>query len=595
MAADPGTQTTNNYARYAAAAYNRPEHYPIGQQLDMALYRPMGKWMGRLVLPSLHERAAVLGTWIDLWHAPEEYAGLVGARARLRWESTLDLNARLWGATCNVIFDENALTAARGGAVLAERLNGLPNVNPFESLAGAHPYDDVFVRLDGSVRVEPRPPDGLGPILWVSTAPIEISGPFYGLVRFIGPAGDGERCRVRHYHAAAHDFSGPEEIMLMPEVVPDGNDTRNSTAAQIEASPCNPEGWYVYGMQDREGCFVVRAMAARQLLRLAPEAIVAGTGSAMSYLGPKAWRRAVVKGAATQALLVPDGIDPDVARAGWRVGDKALLIHLFGGIGGNKTEPVARTPLYWGHFAFGVAEVIHEPLADEPSFDIVYHQVYVHNVDGTIAGATHYSRYSGDRQFGWAGVRPIQDILLKLDALCGPFTIFDQAMTALEQIVRQLEVMEARYRIADGRGATAVGAANNCAQDSAQALYAAVMTVSSLVAARPDVRAEMQDTPEEARRLEALAKLGDELRRVLLPWGSARADWEYGLPVLSGAAGSIISTIGKAARSWRTMLPPVAARALAEAFLKHGATAYVLRTFQVGGHDPDIEPIVPNI
>lgn len=595
MAADPVARATSNYARYAAAAHNRLDRYPIGQRPNPALYRPVGEWVGRLVLPALGERAAVQGAWIELWHAPEEHWGLVGTRARLRWESTPELNARLWGASRNVIFDQSARAAAAGGTVLAERLDGLPNVNPLESLAGAHPYDDVLVRLDGPVRAEPRPDDGLGPILWARAAPVEISGPFYGLVRFIGPAGDGERHRVRHYQAAAGDFSGPEEAVLMPEVVPDANDTRNSTAAQIEASPCNPAGWYIYGMPDREGCFVVRAIAARQLLRLAPADVVAGTASAMRYLSPKAWRRAARKGAATQALLVPDGADPAAARAGWQVGDTALLIHLYGGIGGNKTEPVARTPLYWGHFAFGVATVIREPLADEPSFDIVYHQVYAHNVDGTIAGASHYSRYSGDRQSGWAGVRPIQDILVKLDALCGPFTIFGQTMTALEQIVGQLEVMEARYRIADGRGATAVGATNNCAQDSAQALYAAVMTASDLVAARPDVRAEMRDTPEEERRLEALARLGDELQRVLLPWGSARNDWKYGLPVLGGAAGGIVGTIGKAAASWRTMLPPVAARALTEAFLKHGATAYVLRTFQVGGHDPDVEPIVPNV
>jgi len=35
-------------------------------------------------------------------------------------------------------------------------------------------------------------------------------------------------------------------------------------------------------------------------------------------------------------------------------------------------------------------------LAGEPIFDIVYHQVYVHNTNGMIAGAQHWSRYVGD-------------------------------------------------------------------------------------------------------------------------------------------------------------------------------------------------------
>lgn len=586
----------SNYARYRTAAFNRPDHYPLVQRLDPAHYRPLGAWMGRLLLPALHERAAVLGTWIELWHAPDEHRGLVGARVRLRWEDTPDLNARLWGVTRNVIFDQESLDLARTGIVLAERLNGLANVNPFESLAAAHPYDDVMVRLDGPVRVEAQPSDGKEPTLYVAQAPVEISGPFYALVRFVGPAGDGESYRVRHYDPAARDFSGGEELVHMPEVVPDANDTRNSTAAGIEDSPCNTHGWYIYGAHDHQGRFVVRALAARELLRLAPQQLIVGADEAMDYLRPKAWRRSAPKGAATQALLVPDGLDPEAARAGWNVGDSALVLHLFGGIGGAKTEPAARAPLYWGHFAFGVATVIQEPLADEPSFEIVYRQIYAHNADGTIAGASHYSRYAGDRQYGWAGIRPIQDMLVKIDALCGPFTIFGQRMTALEQIARQLEVMEARYRIADGHGSTRVGAANNCAQDSAQALYAAIRTVSRVMGARADIVAEMSDTPEEARRLEELVQLGDEIQRVLLPWGVARADWEYGMALLgSSLSNSFLNNLGSTIKSWRTMLPPVVARALAEVFLEQGATISVLRSFQVGGDDPTVAPIVPNI
>lgn len=595
MANDIATPTVSHYARYWEAELNRPASYPIAQQLDLARYRPVGAWAGRLVLPSFQERAAVLGTWLELWHAPEEHRALVGARVRLRWEDTPDLNARLWGATRTVIFDEGSFEAVRKGTVLAERLHGSSNVNPFESLAAAHPNDDVMVRLEGPVRVDLKPFDGKEPALYVQVVPVEISAPYYALVRFLGPTGAGDGYKVRHYSAASRDFSGPEEVVWMPEVVPDSNDTRNSTAAGIERSPCNEQGWYIYGMQDRQGRFVVRALAARQLLRVNPQQVVVGTGDAMDYLRPKAWKRAAAKGSATQVLLVPDGLHPDAARAAWQVGDRALLIHLYGGIGGNKTEPAAKTPLYWGHFAFGVADVIQEPLADEPSFEIVYHQVYAHNTDGTIAGAIHYSRYAGDRQFGWAGVRPIQDMAVKIDSLCAPFTIWGNQVTALEAIVKQLEVMEARYRIADGHGGTKVGAANNCAQDSAQALYAAIRTVSRVIGARADVRAEMSDTPEEARRLRELEAIGDEIQRVLLPWGAARADWEYGAAVLGGGGEGIIGSIGNAVKSWRTMLPPVAARALAEVCLEQGATIYVLRTFQVGGDDPEIEPIVPNI
>ncbi len=597
MARDTDTPVVSNYARYWEAPFNRPENYPIAQELDPAHYRPLGPWMGRLVLPTIQERAMVGGTWLELYHAPAAHRALVGTRVRLRWADTPDLNARLWGVTRTVIFNDEAWDAVRKGTVLGERLHGLSNVNPLESLAGAHPNDDVLVRLDGAVQVELQPADGREPIVVISRMPVEISAPYYALVRFVGPAGVADGYTVQHYNAATADFSGPEEVVYLPEVVPDSNDTRNSTAAGIERSPCNAEGWYIYGARDGQGRFVVRALAARQLLRLNPQVeVVVGTGEAMDYLRPKQWKRAATKGQATQALLVPEGTHPDAARADWHEGDRVLLIHLYGGIGGKKTEPAARTPLYWGHFSFGVATVIREPLADELSFDIVYNQVYAHNTDGLTAGTLHYSLYSGDRQYGWAGIRPIQDLLVKIDALSGAFTIWGKEVTALDEIERQLEVMEARYRIADGRGGTRVGALNNCAQDGAQALYAAVRTVGRILGARADVRAEMSDTPEEAQRLKALQELGNEIQRVLLPWGAAREDWEYSVASLgSGEGGGIFSTIGDAVKSWRTMLPPVAARSLAEVFLDQGGVVYVLRTYQVGGNDPDVEPIVPNV
>lgn len=596
MARDTDTPVVSNYARYWEAPFNRPETYPIAQELDAAHYRPLAPWMGRLVLPTIQERAMVRGTWLELYHAPEPYRALVGTRVRLRWADTPDLNARLWGVTRTVVFNDEAWEAVRKGIVLGERLHGLSNVNPLESLAGAHANDDILVRLDGAVQVELQPSDGHEPVVVIRRMPVEISAPYYALVRFAGPASVADGYTVHHYNTATADFSGPEEVVYLPEVVPDSNETRNSTAAGIERSPCNAQGWYIYGARDRQGRFVVRALAARQLLRLNPQVeVVVGTSDAMDYLRPRQWKRAAARGEATQALLVPDGIHPEAARAAWQEGDRVLLIHLYGGIGGKKTEPAARTPLYWGHFAFGVATVIREPLANELGFDIVYNQVYAHNVDGMTAGTLHYSRYSGDRQYGWAGIRPIQDLLVKIDALSGAFSIWGTEVTALEEIERQLEVMEARYRIADGRGGTRVGALNNCAQDGAQALYAAVRTVGRILGARADVRAEMSDTPEEAQRLKALQALSDEIQRVLLPWGAAREDWEYSVASLGSEGGGIFGTIGDAVKSWRTMLPPVAARSLAEVFLDHGGAIYVLRTYQVGGNDPDVEPIVPNV
>jgi len=45
--------------------------------------------------------------------------------------------------------------------------------------------------------------------------------------------------------------------------------------------------------------------------------------------------------------------------------------------------------------------------------------------------------------------------------------------------------------------------------------------------------------------------------------------------------------------SWRTMLPRLASDTIVELFLSQGAAMWVLRTNQVGGFDPDIEPVAP--
>ncbi|MBP1467540.1 hypothetical protein EYB53_017640 [Candidatus Chloroploca sp. M-50] len=585
--------TVSNYQRYQAATFNQPAFYPLQQVPDPIRYQPLGAWLGRLILPSLAERELVLGCWIELEHVPAAYQDLLAARVRLRWLPNLTLNARFWGATRSVHMSEDSLKAIEAGTVLAERVNGWEYVNPLESLAGAHPLDDLTVRLEGQVTVDRQPADGGPPIIFVTTEPVQVTGRFYALVQFLGPSGDGDAYRVRHYDQASSSFTGPEELVRMPEVVPDSFGVTNSTASGIEHSPLNAQGWYIYGAQDAEGAFVVRALAPRLMLRLEPQSYADRTSECMEYLKPKQWKQAAVKGQATTVLLAGDGITPHAARAAWQAGDRALVIHLFGGIGGEKREPAARTPLYWGHVAFGRATVILEPLANELSFDLVYNQVYAHNVDGLTAGSIHYSRYSGDRQLGWAGVRPIQDVLIKHPAVTDPFELGGQPLAALDLILRQLEVMTARYRIADGRGGTSVGAANNCAQDSAQALYAAIRNTGRLLRDRPDLQAALANTPENARRLETLLSLGSDVREVLTPWG-AREDWEYDLPIL-GSGGTPLKTLGKAVRSWRTVLPPVIARALIEVFLKRGASAWVLRSSQIGGHDPSIEPIVPNV
>jgi predicted Abi (CAAX) family protease len=594
--AQPAARKPSNYEQYWAAQFNQPTYYPVRQTLSPDHYQPIGEWMGRLILPAIDERDEVLGALMEVYHADAAHQDLVGQVVRLRWRDDAETNARFWGITQPVFFDDAARKTMAGGAVLPERLDQRPQVNPLESLAGARAHDDIVVRLHGPIEVNM----GEGqerPILYTPRLPAQITGRSYALVRFLAPVTpDGDQYSVAHFNRQSGNFDGPEEVVRLPQVLPDINGIHPSVNRDIEKSPANALGWYIFGAQDPGGVFTVLSIAPRGLLRCQPEETIIGQDVGKKFLAPNAWRDAAKKGTFQTTLLCPDRANPAQCLAQWEEGDRLLLVHLYGGIGGPKGEREARSPLYWGHFAFGVATIVREPLANELSFDIEYHQVYAHNSDGLIAGTLHWSRYSGDRQMGWMGVRPIQDMIIKLDCFTDEYDFGWLRRSATDQMSLALEVMTSRYRIADGRGGTRVSAANNCAQDSNQALYAAVRNIHRFMSQRDDFQDWRAKNPVEAQRADRLIEMGEDLRKLLLPFGSARADWQWGMATIgSSLADNPIDSLGMALRSWRTMIPPIAARGVAEIFAKHGASIWVLRTFQVGGHDPGIEPRIPNV
>jgi predicted Abi (CAAX) family protease len=207
--------------------------------------------------------------------------------------------------------------------------------------------------------------------------------------------------------------------------------------------------------------------------------VFGGGKTAYRYIRQESWADVVAqKGKVSSVLCTardngrPEAIS--TAIQDWQEGDRALLLHNYGGIGGNNKEPAAATPIFFGHFAFGRADVVRDPLADELRFDIRYYQVYAHNIDGLIAGTLHWSRYQGDRQMGWLGTRPTCDIAVKLDCFTNSYAFEGELRSPLSRMEAYLQAMTARYRIGDGTGGTYVGPSNNCSQDSNQALFASI-------------------------------------------------------------------------------------------------------------------------
>jgi predicted Abi (CAAX) family protease len=162
-------------------------------------------------------------------------------------------------------------------------------------------------------------------------------------------------------------------------------------------------------------------------------------------------------------------------------------------------------------------------------------------------------------------------------------------------MLAQLQVMTARYRIGDGTGGTYVGPANNCAQDSNQALFASIQDTKAIIQSNQDWLQNWGSVyPQQAERFGQLIKLGADLKRELQPFGKPRPDWEnqeYNLG--STLEDEPLRNLAMGLGSWRTLLPRKASDTVVQIFLKYNACVWVLRTNQVGGYDPDIEPVAP--
>ena len=592
--------------RFKQAKFNHPSYYPLHLS-GSNQYRPIAPWIGRLILPTLEQRLAVSGVWLEVHHTATGYEHLVGKTVKLRWSNDPEVQEYVRAVTQDVHFSDETEYSRQQGKIHPDRLNHWRQVDPLESLAGSRPDDDVIVKLSDPI-VECRGGDYS---LYIAREPVQISGREYGLVQFVQPLkGDrvlmqslmGEtpktalhRFEVVHFNRTSRLFDGGEEIVRLPQVVADRNNILPSTTDQLELSPLNPTGWYIYGAKDRDGVFVVQAIAPRALFQLQPDTVIFERRTGLNYLKNRAWKDIEAKKGTIESVLLSSRHTHSAAIDEWQEGTCALVVHVYGGIGGKLTEPPAKGPVYFGHFAYGVAQVVHEPLADELRFEIEYRQVYTHNSNGIIAGNLAWERYMGDRQWGILGIRPVADILIKLDAFTGDFEYKGEKRSALDNMSRQLEAMMARYRIGDGTGATYVGPANNCAQDSNQALYATIRDLETAIKSDAEFFQEwLSNCPDRAERFEQLLQLGKLLKRELMPLGNPREDWEnnafvLGISLEDRPLRNLIRGLG----SWRTMLPRLASDTIVKIFLEQGASVWVLRTNQVGGDNPDIEPIAP--
>lgn len=559
---------------------NQSSFYPLEQDIDPNLYHSVGDWVGRLILPNPEEIQANSTSdwvWFQVYNAPTTAQELIGEKVRLEWQETPQIKTYLDAVTTAIEFNQTTRNSQKNGNIHPNRLNGWSQVGPLQSLAGARPKNDVIVRLEEVIWAENR--------LKIARSPIQVSGGFYGLVSIVST--QGEWLTVRHYNPESGRFDGVEEVIHFPQHL-------FSTPQQLEASPAGEAGWYIYGAKDKQGIFTVQAIAPRSLFQLQPDRVI------LQDKLPNLWENTGDRqGTVATVLIDPEAKTQPDAISAWQEGDRALILHLFGGIGGENGDQQTIWATVTGHFSFGVAEIIRDPFTDELRWEIVYQQVYAHNPDGIIAANATWANYMGDLQRGWLGKRPVVDVLIKLEAVTQDYNFDGVILSPLQALQQQLNVMMSRYRTGDGTGSAIVTPATSCVQDSNQALYIAIEQIKEQVATTPQIQAWLQQHPNhpQTQRFQELVTLGEELEQNLTPLGVVRSDWKHNAETLAGVGDRFMqdNQLLAGILSWRTIMPRRGQDIIADLLLDKNAKLWVLQTFQVPGGDGSIFPVAPTV
>ncbi len=564
-------------------------------------YQPIALWYGRLILPSQEQRLAYGSVFFEVFNAPKKYQNFISKTALLKWSTNREVQFFVHGVTQDIKFIKQTENSKKSGNIHPDRLNGLQNVGPLETLAGSRLEDSVTVMLRRPVMAINYSNSDRNE-LTIDREPVQIIGHSCALISIIQrQEPESDKFIVRHFNKISQQFDGPAEIIRIPQVKPDKNGVARSTNYLIEQSPLNPDGWYIYGEEDADNIFVIQAIEPRKITRLIPDETRFGLQKSLAYLNDENWQNTPTqKGQAKIVLLSPNEDRKNDRTCPWQEGDIGIVIHCFGGIGGKKAE-AAPLGIVTGHFAFGIAKVVRDRFTNELRFDIEYKQVYAHNPDGIVAGSSKWQSYMGDLERGWLGDRPVCDIICKLDCVCYDYNFDDIQLSPLDELNQQFDIMMARYRSGDGTGVSLVTPATSCVQDSSQAIYATIKKITAEIESNPQIQDWLKANPTDAqtKRFHELVALGQSLEKVLIPLSIVRSDWRKNAKLAGINANSkksrfaIVTNPLKAAISYRTMLPRRTQDEIAKILLKQGAFLWIIRTNQVGGLDANIEPIAP--
>ena len=211
-----------------AQAVNLSVDQPIDPPIDLAesgsphdsqthrLRYPIAPWIGRLISPD--PRPADDSVEFEVYHAPSPHQRLIRQVVSLQWASDQTTQTYVQSVIRDIRFSAIAHSSMAKGRIHPTRLNGLNQVGPLESLAGARPNDDIEVMLhEPVVMSEP----GGQTTLIIAQEPIQVTGTFYSVVTIRERLSDADgndrdpnstqtnQCfRVQHYNPVTQQFDG---------------------------------------------------------------------------------------------------------------------------------------------------------------------------------------------------------------------------------------------------------------------------------------------------------------------------------------------------------------------------------------------------
>lgn len=655
----PDPLPVSQYSSTVKAPFNQPSYYPPVQFPPSNVYRPAGDWVGRLILPSEAEYEQVTKelketdwSWIEVYAAPPEHKDLVGKIVRIGWTQSPPVQDYVRVASRDVRFTPAADKAFQDGIIAPIRLNGRNQVGPIQSLAGSRPFNDIEVVLKGAVVLENsspvvRPPSSANdqgqvtkdtpptqnselkpanlPTLRVSREPFMNTGRFVALVKYLEPVpppnpqdvpqqcpGDppcaSPLMRIQHYNLTTGKFDGPQEVIQIPQQPADYQGVFNMSTQELAQSPAGTDGWYIFGAKNQAGVFTVQAMQPRSLLLPKPQQTVLGFPQGLKYINFENWKNYVKRDGTLQTVLLDASAQsPEEAQAKWKVGDRVFVIHLYGGRGGpgpHAERYILGT--YAGHFSFGLGDIIIDPFTNQPLIDYAYLQVFGNGGNGTLSGGNTLSNYMSNFQRGFFFNRPFSDVLVKLDTLTADYEFGETKLSFYAELLAQLSLVGARYRIGDGTGNSTITSATSCVQDSAQALFMTLVRFRQKIEQNPELVKWMAENPSHptTERFRKLIRLGRHMKEQVAPMGVVRWDWEHNADVLTGVGSEqqFISIDNFQIRnlltgliSWRTALPRQAHDELSMLFFNNGAQLWFLRPNNIGGKNPLVAPLEPTL